>query len=517
MEKIRYSDSSAIVQDNGNRVILRKKLTYLDPWRLVQHLSRMEKSAGADISQIIFLDSSANDEYGRYSFVMFNPLCTYTAPITIADNSVSSTCATAIDAARNEVPSSTAIHALMAEWQALLNHNKTENDTDLPPFTGGLAGYLSYDLGKRFEHIPAHLDPVVPDYHLGLYNQVFAFDHVNSLTYAIVHPVVGYEIDYAAQLKQMLTIYNAAKEWVPDLIQDDNPIVRDDKVVARWQPNITPNFTHDEYIDLVRKAKEYIRDGDIYEVNLAQCFSGVLPESYAANELYGRLRKINPAPFAVYLNVGEITILSASPERFLFVCGNKIQARPIKGTIKRSIEPMEDLQFAQTLQSSEKERAENIMIVDLLRNDLGKICTPGSIQVTKLCGVESFANLHHLVSVIEGELRPDVTLFDMLHATFPGGSITGAPKIRAMQIIEELERVRRGVYCGSIGYFGFNGNIDLSVAIRTMVVRDAASAGGSDSQRHLSFYAGGAITLDSDPEAEYQETLLKAEKLRAAL
>ena len=199
--------------------------------------------------------------------------------------------------------------------------------------------------------------------------------------------------------------------------------------------------------------------------------------------------------------------MSASPERFISINNRRIETRPIKGTCKRSSYPEEDKRLAEDLSQSSKDRAENIMIVDLMRNDLGKICRPSTIKVSQLCGVESFTNVHHLVSVIEGELSLDSSILDIIPACFPGGSITGAPKIRAMQVIEELEGNNRGIYCGSIGYFGFNGNVDLSIAIRTLV---------SDGDT-LSFQVGGAITLDSDPEAEYNETLVKGQKLIEAI
>ncbi|MCE3269179.1 MAG: pabB, partial [Burkholderiales bacterium] len=243
---------------------------------------------------------------------------------------------------------------------------------------------------------------------------------------------------------------------------------------------------------------------DIFEANIAQKFCARINQEYNAHHLYNYLCFKNPAPFAAYLNLDKLKILSASPERFIKINENKVEVRPIKGTAKRSIDPGEDNFLAQTLQTSPKDRAENIMIVDLMRNDLSKICKANSITVGQLCGLESFTNVHHLVSVINGKLKDDINTFDIIQAVFPAGSITGAPKIRAQQVINELERnTPRGISYGNIGYLGFNGNMDLSVAIRTITIFN----------NEISFHIGGAVTLHSDPVAEYEETMLKGQKL----
>ncbi|MDQ5920008.1 MAG: Aminodeoxychorismate synthase [Pseudomonadota bacterium] len=460
-------------------------LPFIDPELIFINISHLPG--------LIFLDSSQDhNHYGRYSFILLNPLKKYSA---LNDNQC--------------------IYDDLIKWHEVIKANQTQYDETLPPFTGGLAGYFSYDLSKQLERIPSfyksdfsdfvdkdinsQLSNHVNDYYLGLYNQVVAFDHQAQLCYLMVTKIVGYDyIDYLQQLEELNDYYNQAKNNQSKPVQAGliNSI------------NLQSNFSQQKYMTVVKQAQEYILNGDIFEVNLSQQFSSKVSKNYPFDLLYRKLRKINCAPFSAYLNLNELKIMSASPERFLSIRGRHIEARPIKGTCRRSDDPVQDHKLADSLQRSAKDRAENIMIVDLMRNDLAKICTPQSIKVSQLCAVESFTNIHHLVSVIEGDLKPENSIFEVIPACFPGGSITGAPKVRAMQVIEELEGgAQRGVYCGSIGYFGFNGNVDLSIAIRTLV-------GNND---ELSFNVGGAITLYSDAEAEYNETLLKGQKLIEAL
>jgi para-aminobenzoate synthetase component 1 len=271
------------------------------------------------------------------------------------------------------------------------------------------------------------------------------------------------------------------------------------------QVTLKGGFTHKEYVDAVEKARQYIIAGDIFEVNLSQRFEAEL--SITPYELYKRLRHINPAPFACYLNFDEVTVVSASPERFLRVRGDWVETRPIKGTRRRGKTPEEDKVLSNELLSSVKDRAENIMIVDLERNDLGRVCRFGTVKVTELTILEMFPTVFHLTSTVEGRLIEGKNCIDLLKATFPGGSITGAPKVRAMEIIDELEPTKRSVYTGNIGYLSFNGDIDLNIAIRTFLVKG----------RKAYFQVGGAVVYDSDPEAEYQETMDKGRALINAL
>lgn len=265
------------------------------------------------------------------------------------------------------------------------------------------------------------------------------------------------------------------------------------------------NFTKEEFKNAVQSVREYIRQGDIYQANLTQRFSG--ETELTSFELYRDLRRFSPAPFGAFLNFEDAHILSNSPERFIRCVNKKIETRPIKGTRPRGKDKEEDLRLQQELRNSEKDRAELLMIVDLERNDIGRISKTGSVKVPELFVIEPYANVNHLVSTVVGELKDDKDVTDVIKATFPGGSITGAPKIRAMEIIDELEPTQRNVYTGSIGYIGFNGDMDFNIAIRTIIKND----------KKVYFQVGGGMTWDSDPDEEYQETLDKAKSIMKAL
>jgi para-aminobenzoate synthetase component 1 len=268
---------------------------------------------------------------------------------------------------------------------------------------------------------------------------------------------------------------------------------------------VASNFTHRDYVRAVARAKEYIAAGDIYQVNLSQRLHA--PLASTPFDLYRRLASTNPAPFAAYFETPDAAVVSCSPERFLQVRSGLVETRPIKGTRPRGSTPTEDRRMAAELLASEKDRAENVMIVDLERNDLGRVCEFGSVHVPELFALESYATVHHLVSTVRGRLRPGTTALDCLRSSFPGGSITGAPKVRSMEIIEDLEPTRRGVYTGAIGYLCFSGDMDVNIVIRTLVVKDGIAY----------FQVGGGIVADSDPEGEYQETIDKGQALARAL
>jgi para-aminobenzoate synthetase component 1 len=260
-----------------------------------------------------------------------------------------------------------------------------------------------------------------------------------------------------------------------------------------------------KYYEIIEKTKKYISLGDIYQANISQRFSCEFRSSPIF--FYNRLRSLSPAPFGAYFVDEGFTVLSNSPERFLYRDGNYIETRPIKGTRKRLKDRELDIKIADELRNSEKDKAEHVMIVDLERNDLGKICKSGSVKVNDIMRVETYANVHHMVSIISGDLKEGITFSDCINATFPGGSITGAPKLRSMQIIDELETVDRGIYCGSIGYIDNSGNFDFNIAIRTGIVY----------KNRLYFYVGGGIVADSNPQLEYEETLIKARSFLTAL
>jgi para-aminobenzoate synthetase component 1 len=375
------------------------------------------------------------------------------------------------------------------------------NGVDCPvPFSGGAVGYLSYDLGRLIERLPARAtdDLELPESYLGFYDAVLAFDHLKERVYIIS---TGFPETSEAEARER------AQERLQELKQAVTSGVTSPPLLPE-NPRPVPligGFTRTEYLRAVERARQYIIDGDIFEVNLSQRFETEL--SVPPFELYRRLRQINPAPFAAYLNFEDTAIVSASPERFLRLHGDRVQTRPIKGTRPRGRTPEEDECLATELLNSDKDRAENMMIVDLERNDLGRVCRYGTVRVTELAVLETFPSVFHLTSTIEGRLRPDAGRINLLKASFPGGSITGAPKVRAMEIIEELEPTRRSVYTGGIGYLSFNGDLDLNIAIRTLIVKDGRAY----------FQAGGAVVYDSDPAGEYQETLDKVRALMEAL
>jgi para-aminobenzoate synthetase component 1 len=353
------------------------------------------------------------------------------------------------------------------------------------PFAGGALGYFAYDLGRRVEPFaPAPGKPrSVPDMAVGIYDRVLVVDHQRRRTHLVSR---GRD-------------RRAARTW-PALFRRlrNNPPAESGRLPMEVVAPARSNMSFDDYADAFRRIKHYIREGDCYQVNLAQRFEAQVCGSPWQG--YRDLRRLNPAPFAAYLNTPACQVLSNSPERFLKVADGAVETRPIKGTRPRARHPQEDLWLAEALRHSIKDRAENLMIVDLLRNDLGKVCACGSVRVPALFAVESFATVHHLVSTVTGKLSTGRDALDLLRACFPGGSITGAPKLRAMQIIEELEPHARAVYCGSIGYIGFDGAMDTSIAIRTLVHENG----------RLSFSAGGGIVADSSLEAEYRETFDKA-------
>lgn len=373
-----------------------------------------------------------------------------------------------------------------------------------PPFTGGAAGFFSYDLARHLERLPPATAPFaiddqhLPEIALGFYDVVIAFDMVERRALLVSNGLP--ERDPEARTKRakahalaMRARIAAAKPFITG--QPPSP----------GQP-LTANFTRHTYQAAVAQIVDLICAGDIFQANLTQRFETTLTANDTSYDLYLRLRALSPAPFAAFFNFGGGTLVSSSPERFLRCMMGGVETKPIKGTRPRGSNAEEDQRLADELLASEKDRAENVMIVDLLRNDLSRVCADHSVIVEKLCALESFANVHHLVSTVHGHLRDDLTHLDLLQAAFPGGSITGAPKLRAMEIIAAMEPTRRGPYCGSIGYLGFDGTMDTSIAIRTLVVKG----------NRITFQAGGGITAASDPASEYAESLAKARAMMEA-
>ncbi|MFO0910240.1 MAG: aminodeoxychorismate synthase component I [Isosphaeraceae bacterium] len=370
--------------------------------------------------------------------------------------------------------------------------------TEASPFPGGLIGFFGYDLAPSIERLPrrAVRDCGIPDVRLGLYDTAVVVDHDRGTVDLWAHDLLG---EGASTTEARL------HDWARELGRASPTAIRR----SRLGP-ITSNFSEVDYLDAVRRTLEYIAAGDIFQANLSQRFSAV--GEVDALDLYLRLKEISPAPFGAFLRwTGgdgvERAVVSASPEWFYQTEGDRIVTRPIKGTRPRGATPEADRRLAVELASSPKDRAELTMIVDLERNDLGRICRFGTIRVTDALTVESFAQVHHLVATIEGRLRPEVGAADIVRAVFPGGSITGAPKIRAMQIIDELEPTRRNLYTGAIGFLGLGGSSMFNIAIRTLLIEGP----------RVSYQVGGGIVADSDPLAEYHETLHKGRGLRQVL
>jgi para-aminobenzoate synthetase component 1 len=436
----------------------------------------------------IFLDSALRvSELGRYSFVAADPFAF-------------------LRVGRDQQPALERLNSALTKFVA-------EPLAELPPFQGGAAGLFAYSLGEQFEQLPQpRIDEFeIPDLAIGLYDVVAAFDHRQKKGWLISQ---GFpESTPQARRQRAAARLRAFRNWLgeagPDAVARSGPPIVPVDPAAGFPlpqlPGLRSNFTADGYRQMVARAVEYIRAGDIFQVNLSQRL--LFPAQEPAIDLYLRLRDRNPATFAGYFDAGEFQIISASPERFLKLREGVVETRPIKGTRHRLPQTETDLFLGDELQESVKDRAENVMIVDLMRNDLSRVCIADSVRVSKLCGLEVYETVQHLVSVVQAQLEPQRTAFDLLRATFPGGSVTGAPKIRAMQIIAELEPTARGAYCGSLGYIGFDGTMDLSILIRTVT-----AAGG-----WWQFPVGGGIVAQSKPHSEYEETWHKAAGILRAL
>jgi para-aminobenzoate synthetase component 1 len=437
----------------------------------------------------LLLDSALrHPTLGRYSFLAVEPFEYLELPVDAADG--------------------------LAALARVLSGYRSDAIPDLPPFQGGAAGLISYDLGRQLERLPtpAFDEFRLPALAVGLYDVVLAIDHVEDCAWVISH---GYpEQDPGRRYRQARERLDEFLAWLAGGVEPiSRSPIHDPLSIGQLAPShaasqsggLWSNFSESEYLDAVSRAIEYVHAGDVFQVNIAQRLLAAARDDSLS--LYLRLRKANPATFGGYLDLGPSQILSASPERFLQVRDRQVETRPIKGTRPRTLRPEADLFTAEELRQSEKDRAENVMIVDLLRNDLSRVCRPESVRVGKLCEVESYAYVQHLVSVVLGRLRDDRSALDLVRAAFPGGSVTGCPKVRAMEIITELERVARGAYCGSLGYLGFDGTMDLSILIRTIT----AARGWWQSP------VGGGIVAQSVPRREYAETWHKAEGMLRAM
>ncbi len=461
-----------------------------DPWDIARRL--------AHLPHLLFLDSAERQDLrGRYSYVTADPVAFSRGQIDWSFE-----------------PSALARRGL-DPFLALTSHrppDRWEFPPELPPFRGGIAGLFGYGLGRAIEKIPPpHFDEfMVPELAVGWYDWVVSFDHRNNRAWVVStgfpesSPVNRWK-SAAPRLKAVIDWLQSPRELEPLRIKGE-----ESPRLCRQYPlpgfaGVTSNFDRNGYEAAVARAVEYIHAGDCFQVNLSQRLLAPLREH--SLDLYDRLRRLNPAPFAGYFDLGGFQVLSASPERFLRVEDGEVETRPIKGTRPRGRTPEEDAALVAELAASAKDRAENVMIVDLMRNDLGRVCEYGSVRVPRVCEVETFRFVHHLVSEVRGKLRPECGPLDLLRAAFPGGSVTGAPKVRAMEIIAELEPTARGPYCGSLGFIGFDGAMETNILIRTMTAV----------RGWLQFPVGGGIVADSHPRREYEETLDKGAGMLSAL
>ena len=461
--------------------ILKHELAYHhDSAKLFSRIAHEPWAMMLDSGQTINASTGQiGSQYGRYDILVSNPIATI---VTMGNETT--------------ITKSGQIETSVEDPFLLLNNLLIEHkapQTEVP-FAGGALGYFAYDLARRIETLSDTKSPEnIPEMMVGIYDWAIVVDHRAQRSLMISH---GFSEETRKNWHALIALFDE-----PYLAMENNF-----KVTSA----IASNFSEQTYSEAFKRVQQYIKAGDCYQVNLAQRFSAkVEGDSWVAYQL---LRKVSPAPFMAYmhlpLNQNEsFQVISNSPERFIQTVDSHVETRPIKGTRPRSNDAAEDLAYSNELLTSIKDRAENLMIVDLLRNDIGKNCETGTVKAEKLFQLQSFANVHHLVSIITGKLKQGATAIDLLKGCFPGGSITGAPKVRAMQIINELEPHRRGIYCGAIGYIGFDGNMDTNIAIRTAIVCKGT----------ISFYAGGGIVADSVCEKEYTETLDKAASMTAIL
>jgi para-aminobenzoate synthetase component I len=476
---------------------LKHELTYHhDSAALFERIAHQKWAMLLDSGQAINpVTGLAGSQYGRYDVMVAEPFITLVTKdkrTQITQNGHTSI---------SEDDPFVLLNDLLNQYK--VGKNKTilnkQTQTDYP-FSGGALGYFAYDLARSIEKLPNIAAPAadMPEMMIGFYDWAVVVDHREKRCLLVSH---GLTDTVQANWQTLCARFDTV------VSNDSKQLSKNDfKVTSKIQSNLSQR----EYFKAFAKIKSYIAAGDCYQVNLAQRFSTeVTGDSWQA---YKKLREISPAPFMAYMNLPlneseSFQVLSNSPERFLQTDGDHVETRPIKGTRPRSLNAAQDLAYAEELQNSLKDKAENVMIVDLLRNDIGKSCAIGSVNADQLFQLQSFANVHHLVSIVTGKLKQTATAVDLLKGCFPGGSITGAPKLRAMQIIEELEPHQRGLYCGAIGYIGFDGEMDTNIAIRTAVI----------CRNQFSFYAGGGIVADSVAHKEYCETLDKASNLKAML
>ena len=473
-----------LVSKTRKKLIIKELDSGTDLLKIFHHTQAQAKN--------FFLDSADNNEKtGRYSFIGYDPFLTVMSKdsniLTQSSKSITRKTGNPFD-----------------ELRHLLNSFHLENSFESIPFTCGAVGYFAYDLCHYIEKLPdTTIDDIeFPEMCFSFYDTIIAVDHLENRCF-----LLSVNINQNSQKSTAKRVDHVLK-----MIRDGSSTPYEEESRfngSRIKRKIISNFSKENYLRAVERAKQYINAGDIYQVNLSQRFQTQIEAS--PYEIYKRLRKINPASFSSYLKFDNKYVISSSPERFLSLQNRpgsggmvrKIQTMPIKGTRPRGKDEDTNKKMQEELLSSKKDDAELAMIVDLERNDLGRVCNYNTVKVTEKKRLEAHPTVYHLVATVEGELHSRYDAIDLLKATFPGGSITGAPKVRAMQIIDELEPNKRSAYTGAMGYLSFNGNMDLNIAIRTFLVKDD----------HIFFQVGGGIVADSNPEDEYQETLHKARAL----
>ena len=423
-------------------------------------------------SSCFFLDSSMNiKRLGNYSYLGCDPYLTFQAKGKCVQITRKGKTQTILDHPLEQ------LRKILAEQPPI--------SASPFPFCGGAVGYFAYDSYPWIEPIAqSHPDELnLPDIFFAFYDGLFVCDHCNDRLYALA---TGYPSPTKTTLTRLKSILHEASKG---------------SFCKEWPTNLVPvssNFDFESYCAAVDRVRQYIAAGDVYQVNLSQRFS--CSQEIPPSQLFSALRCRYPSPFGAYLDFGDFQVLSNSPERFFNIAGDRLKTQPIKGTKPRGTSPAQDQALKKSLIESEKDRAELLMIVDLERNDVAKVAIPGTVEVPACFAIATYPTVFHLSATVTGQLRPGIDFIDCLKALFPGGSVTGAPKIRAMQIINELETVRRGIFTGALGWIGLNGDADLSIAIRTLTCK----------HKQCYFHAGGGVVWDSIPEQEYQETMVKA-------
>jgi para-aminobenzoate synthetase component 1 len=494
LERLRYGTVLPLAAEIG--------ITGLTP------LSALE-ALRADGYPVLLESARVNGKIGRYSFVTANPYLIFKSRGDTVELVLP-------QAPKGRYGSRAATKRKPLEkLRELLNNYRTGRIPGLPPFTGGAVGYFSYDFAHQIEKLPrrAAADIDVPEACFIFVDLVVAFDHILNKTWVIVNPGAReQELGFRRpEHGQWGRLYDEAGERLASTVarlESANRGGTTQQVLLdpRKGVSLTAGLTEAQFESMVVRCKEYIAAGDIYQANLSQRFSADLGGADTLS-LYKILRAVNPSPFAAFLDFGDLQIVSSSPERLIRLYEGVADTRPIAGTRRRGIDEAEMRELSADLMTNEKERAEHIMLLDLERNDLGKVCSYGSVVVDEIMAVEDYSHVIHIVSNVRGKLAPDRDAFDLFRAVFPGGTITGVPKVRCMEIIDELEPVARGLYTGSIGYFSNAGDMDMNIIIRTFVIKDGSAY----------LQVGAGIVADSDPAAEYRETLQKAEGPKKAL